>query len=135
MAQVIKKTLYENLNIHVSLWQAEVVADHVIEAQGDERAVLQTRRNAPGTSKAGVSAIRAGTAQERVLSAFMRDGRRVLGWTDDELESFTNRSHQSVSSVRNILMRKGYVADSGARRKTRSGNDAIVYVWTGKEPS
>jgi hypothetical protein len=50
------------------------------------------------------------------------------GMTDDEMEFFLARPHQTVSSLRNGLMNDGWVVDSGLRRQTRYGNDAIV--WT-----
>ena len=49
------------------------------------------------------------------------------GMTDDELEAATGRSHQSVSATRNTLMNDGLIEDSGLRRRTQWGNDAIVW--------
>lgn len=90
---------------------------------------FRVRRSAPDTSKAISTKVASGTFQEEVLNLFRYTGpaRRAHGWTDDELEQHTGRTHQSVSAARNTLMRKGYIADSGQRRKTRSGNDAIVW--------
>jgi hypothetical protein len=51
------------------------------------------------------------------------------GKTDDELEFSLARPHQTVSAMRNALMNDGWVVDSGLRRKTRHGFEAIV--WTG----
>ena len=110
---------------------ATQVTNFVVAFQGDESFELRARRDAPATSKITVDRIKQGSAQERVLQFFVATP--IGGWTDDELEDATGRSHQSVSSVRNILMNKGYVRDSGETRKTRSGNPAIVYCYTGKE--
>jgi len=49
------------------------------------------------------------------------------GLTVDQLEQLLNRSHQSVSARVNELRDKGWVVDSGERRKTRSGRKAIVW--------
>lgn len=49
------------------------------------------------------------------------------GLTVDQLEQLLNRSHQSVSARVNELRDKGWVVDSGERRKTRSGRSAIVW--------
>ena len=106
------------------------ILDAVVIYQGDESFELRARRDAPPTSKIAVDRIKAGTAQEEVFRAFTTNN---SGWTDDELEQYTGRSHQSVSSIRNILMNKGYVRDSGDTRLTLSDNPAIVYVYTGKE--
>lgn len=50
-----------------------------------------------------------------------------VGMTDDELEKATAKSHQSVSATRNTLMNDGLIEDSGLRRRTQWGNEAIVW--------
>lgn len=115
---------------------AEDVIDAIIAAMGDERARFRVRKDAPETSKAIVDKIRTGTLQQVMLDAFRNKAYVFGGATDDEMERFLGRSHQSVSATRNTLVRKGYLVDSGHRRPTRSGNQAIVWTWTGKgEPS
>jgi hypothetical protein len=52
------------------------------------------------------------------------------GLTVDQVEQITRRSHQSVSARVNELRDKGWLVDSGQRRKTRSGRNAIVWVPT-----
>lgn len=102
--------------------------------RGDDDAEFRVRKNAPDTSKAIVDKIRSSSLQAVMLRAFQMPTRADgTGWTDDELEVYFQRTHQSVSATRNTLMRKGYVEPTEARRKTRSGNPAIVYAWTGKE--
>ena len=49
------------------------------------------------------------------------------GFTDDEIEQILEKSHQSISSARRGLSKNGVVVDSGKRRPTRSGCDAIVW--------
>jgi hypothetical protein len=61
--------------------------------------------------------------------ATVRDG-GGSGLTVDQLEQILNRSHQSVSARVNELRDKGWVMDSGRRRKTRSGRKAIVWTPT-----
>jgi hypothetical protein len=115
-------------------WDADTL-DEIVQVIREWRDSLRgadfmVRRDAPETSKAIVDKIRRGSLQSWLLRCFEAVGPR--GFTDDELEEATMRTHQSVSATRNTLMRKGYVRDSGSRRKTRSGNPAIVYVRTGK---
>lgn len=99
-------------------------ADEIERLRGEVHFRVGT--NAPDTSKALEQKVKGGTFQSFVLDLFTQS-RREEGWTDDELERATSRTHQSVSAARNTLMRKGYIIDSGQRRKTRSGNDAIVW--------
>lgn len=50
------------------------------------------------------------------------------GLSDDGLEFYTGRSHQSVSAARNRLMERGLIKDSGRRTQTRYKNEAIIWV-------
>jgi len=52
------------------------------------------------------------------------------GLTDEEIEDKLVAKHQTVSACRNNLMKKKWVEDSGERRPTSSGRDAIVWVLT-----
>jgi len=118
---------------------AEKIVDEIlVGAYGDGSAEFHVGRNAPDTSKAVSDKIKSGSLQGLMLERFMFRAQYVgidgAGMTDDELEVFFGRTHQSVSACRNTLMRKGYLVDSGKRRKTRSGNQAIVWEWTGKQP-
>ena len=59
------------------------------------------------------------------------------GATCDAIEVEQGLAHQTASSAINRLVSDGHIRDSGARRKTRSGRNAIVYVHgkqTPKEP-
>jgi hypothetical protein len=88
----------------------------------------RVRATAPETSHAAakVAALREGTQKKTMWRLFVQAGER--GYTDDELEQTLARSHQSVSATRNGLMNDGLIVDSGQRRKTRYGNEAIVWV-------
>jgi hypothetical protein len=50
------------------------------------------------------------------------------GLTVDQLEFLLNGRHQTISARVNDLVNKGWVVDSGKRRKTRSNRNAIVWV-------
>jgi hypothetical protein len=52
----------------------------------------------------------------------------TYGLCDHELEFKTGWLHQSASAARNTLMNDGFIKDSGLRRKTPAGNDAIVWI-------
>ena len=52
------------------------------------------------------------------------------GLTTDEVEEALDRTHQSISARVNALKDAGWIIDSGQRRKTRSGRDAIVWTPT-----
>jgi hypothetical protein len=64
---------------------------------------------------------------DEIASVYRNDG---VGMTVDALEQVLNRSHQSVSARVNELRNKGWLTDSGVRRKTRSGRPAIVWSPT-----
>ena len=77
--------------------------------------------------------------QETSLAAYRSINRKTLiyqvvdclretnGFTCDELETVLSRSHQSVSSAIRGGVKQGLAMDSGLRRKTRSGRQAIVW--------
>jgi hypothetical protein len=50
------------------------------------------------------------------------------GRTADELIVELDRGHATVSARVNELANAGWIVDSGIRRKTRSGRDAVVWV-------
>lgn len=53
-----------------------------------------------------------------------------FGLTTEQVEQRLKGKHQSISPRVTDLIRKGYVVDSGRRRKTTSGNEAIVWKPT-----
>lgn len=99
----------------------------------DPDAEFNVRRDARDTSRAIEPKLRKGTLQVKMLDTFKAAGEQ--GLTDDEMEAMSHLSHQSISACRNTLMRKGLVRDSGVRRPTRYGNNAIVWVRTKVEPT
>jgi len=88
-------------------------------------------RNAPDTSReAGEAAKpRAGKQRELIYNWIKFSDTLVpQGMTADELSNFFELPAQSVSARINGLHRDGYIVDSGIRRKTRYGRNAIVWV-------
>jgi hypothetical protein len=87
-------------------------------------------------------AINTRVAAARAISPFVATHlRRVLefiascgehGATDEEIFAGTALRESTARARRVDLAKRGQVADSGRRRKTRSGRDAIVWTSTGK---
>jgi hypothetical protein len=86
------------------------------------------------TSKAAAIAAepRAGTVRRRVLDVIRDSGER--GATDDEIEARLGLRHQTASPRRTELLNSGHVVDSGMKRRTRSGHDAIAWIAVRGEP-
>ena len=84
--------------------------------------------NARNTSKAARDSVKGSTKtmQQRIFD-FVAAGKRY-GATCDEVELETGMRHQSASARIYELRQAGKLANSGTRRKTRSGRTAIV--WT-----
>jgi hypothetical protein len=81
------------------------------------------------TSKAAAESQKGGGAQrdrERVLAAIIRAG--IPGMTTDEVEVALRGRHQTISARVNGLHNDGLIVDSGGRRPTRSGRQAVVYI-------
>jgi len=109
------------------------LANAIVADQGDDDAEFHVRKDAPKTSKAIVEKIREGTIQDAVLTLFVNLYHAGgIGATDDEVEVALRRSHQSVSSARNTLVKRGYLVDSGYTRPNRYGNMAIRWTYTGR---
>lgn len=73
-----------------------------------------------------LAGLRDGTLRKSMFRQVQLRGEK--GYTDDELETVLGKSHQSVSAARNGLMQDGLLVDSGEKRPTRYGFDAIVWV-------
>ena len=91
-----------------------------------ERNTVAISRKAPDTSRqAGLARLpKTGTKRRETYELIQKFPE---GLCDHEIEAITGWLHQSASSVRNSLMRDGLIYDSGLRRKTPGGNDAIVW--------
>ena len=129
----VDNMIADNPWVYASPDSVEAIIDCVIAAQGDDDAEFHVRKDAPETSKAIVEKIREGTIQDAVLTLFVNLYRAGgIGATDDDIEVTLRRSHQSVSSARNTLVKRGYLVDSGYTRPNRYGNMAIRWTYTGK---
>lgn len=93
-----------------------------------DRNVARVGHAHPETAKAAAASVlpRSGTIRRAVFGVIAKAGTR--GATDDEIERELGRTHQTVSGARNTLTRDDLVRDSGLRRKTRQGHDAIAWV-------
>jgi len=67
-----------------------------------------------------------GTQRRHILDFIAEQEDR--GATDEEIEQCFGARHQSASARRNELMNDGWIEDSGKRRRTTSGKEAIVWV-------
>lgn len=108
---------------HVFALPKEIVLPSEMDAE------FRVGTNHPATSQAIEPKMRTGSFQSEILEFFDTDhhGPFPIGYTDDELEVLTGRTHQSISATRNTLMRKGLIVASAGTRMTRSGNEAIVW--------
>jgi len=62
------------------------------------------------------------------IGAVYRNG--GVGLTVDQLEQVMHGKHQTISARVNELRNKGWLADAGIKRPTRSGRPAIVWTPT-----
>ena len=70
-----------------------------------------------------------GRLQAKVLTYLLtNDGK---GLTCDEIEEASGLKHQTASARIRELAQKGLIEDSGDRRPTRSGRNAVVWVVAG----
>lgn len=92
------------------------------------RSVVRTRHDAPETSHLAAAAekMRVGSTRYDIYRCILL--KTTEGLTDEELEGILGKKHQTVSAARNTLMNDGLIVDSGQRRKTTSGHEAIVWV-------
>lgn len=93
-----------------------------------ERPHAPWRANAKDTSrKAGEDALgRAGSQRRAIYNEVFLAGSQ--GLTVDELRERLNMPPTSVSARVTGLQQDGWLVDSGQRRPTRYGSDAIVWV-------
>jgi len=88
-------------------------------------------RGAGDTERAAAELVapRSGTWRWRVLLAVARAG--ASGRTDWELHTELGGLLYTVAPRRHELARDGWIEDSGERRRTPSGTEAVVWVMTG----
>jgi transcription initiation factor IIE alpha subunit len=78
------------------------------------------------TSRQAARDVLAKPMREIVLEALIHRGNR--GATDDELQTALGMDPSTERPRRVELERAGLVIDSGERRKTRSGREAVVWM-------
>ena len=85
-----------------------------------------TSGRATSAAAAGVVFPRTGTLRRHVLDAIGAAGER--GATDDDLLASTGLAPNTLRPRRWELVSGGWVVDSGRKRPTASGSDAVVWV-------
>lgn len=95
------------------------------------RAALPAHRRTD-TSREAAEEIRADVPRLRRLVYAHIASRGLTGATDQECQEALNLPANTQGPRRIELTNSGHVRDSGARRKTRSGRNAIVWIATGK---
>lgn len=118
-------------------WEKKVLAKpgavERVTAIEDEFRVVEDRpgkvgRKHPATAKKAALNVapRTGTQRWKILNFVQNMG--AYGATDDEMIVGLGMLHQSVGPRRLELVEGGFLVDSGATRKTRTGQDAIVWI-------
>lgn len=97
----------------------------------DER---KAAHNVQDTSIAAAAMVvpKVGYVRRRIIDEIRTAGRwnDGAGYTDSELERRLKVKHETLSSARNWLTGSGWLMDSGLRRESSSGRDAIVWALT-----
>lgn len=117
----------------VACCQGNVYGNHALRQATEEYLGLGleragepiTGRNSPETSRQAAASLPSlGPLARRVFDEIAY----VDGLTCDQVEQTVGKSHQTISARVNELRDKGWIVDSGRRRKTRSNRSAIVWV-------
>lgn len=92
-----------------------------------KRAVTRTGHDHPQTSFDAAEKVlpRIGSIRYDIYRSILFSANQ--GRTDEELESILCKKHQTISAARNTLMNDGLIHDSGIRRPTTSGAEAICW--------
>jgi hypothetical protein len=92
----------------------------------------KVRRDHPDTSKqaARLIAPKSGSDRERVLQTVLATWYSEHGRTDEELQDILGMDPSTERPRRVELVEGGWLEDSGKRRPTRSGRQAIVWQVT-----
>ena len=92
---------------------------------------VAVRHNAGDTSREAAEKAKPNAGKQRELIHFWikwAGKSEAKGMTADEISTLLLLPAQSVSARINGLHKDGYIKDSGARRKTQYGRNAIVWV-------
>lgn len=93
----------------------------------DDNVIHLSKRAQLTSVKAALNALPKTGTKRRLTFDLIKDAQE-RGLCDHELEQITGWLHQSASAARNTLMNDGFIKDSGLRRKTPAGNEAIVWI-------
>lgn len=129
---ISKLILPLSYNDWVRLWEAVNDLDS-LEAGEITDALGPHVHGAPETSAtaASLSGPLAGSMRREIIDRIRCQPSALRGMTEDELEVALKRGHSSVSSAVNHLATViNWLQDSGYRRPTRGGRDAIVWELT-----
>jgi hypothetical protein len=88
------------------------------------REIVVIAREAKQTSVDAALKVKPKTGKKRARVHAYLMGRPA---TDEEIETALNMSGNTVRPTRGTLVKDGHVIDSGIRRLTRAGNEAIVW--------
>lgn len=95
--------------------------------QVTEDQLLLYARGSDTSKEAAESIVKdSGRLRMMVFNDIRRAGKN--GRTCDEIEARLELRHQTASARVNELMRAERIVDSGARRKTRSNRNAVVWI-------
>lgn len=110
-------------------WQLDLISEHDRTGRRiDARTPGLVRNDHPDTAKQAATQANTGKTRKFVLDAIKNAGE--VGATDEALITFGMMHGFTANSVRPRrveLVRDGLVVDSGEKRKTRSGRNAIVW--------
>lgn len=86
------------------------------------------KRPAEPTSLLSMKKLKPKGVEDLVLLAILHE--TSIGLTDEQIEIRTRGKHQTMSSARNRLVKKGLVSPTGETRKTSSGRKANIWCLT-----
>lgn len=95
---------------------------------------LVPAQRASATSSAAAESKRHAAPAEARRIWLMIAAQHTAGMTCDDVEIATGGLHQTISARICYLRDRGCIADSGKRRRTRTGRKAIVWTATNRAP-
>lgn len=99
----------------------------------DLRPEAHTHRNDPDTAKAAaLAAMHPAAATPAILSVLSVHRAHRGGLTDDELMRLLPELGHTAKARASTLRKAGFLDDTGTRRPTRKGRNAVVWFLTGK---
>ena len=90
--------------------------------------VVMISKKAQSTSRKSAEKVLPHTGSIRRLVYEKIASSNEHGYTDYELETILQGSHQTISASRRSLVLDGFLIDSGKTRKNQNDNDCIVWV-------